>query len=619
MLAELQPESTLSHQAWETLASARLAELLTHEQLESLLGPLRKLLRQYRHRATGVDRRGAKAEFADAMLLQRGVDLLASKQIRSLVAAACHVESPAQWRPGKSSAIAFAQATGFPPELAGAPNGGRLRNFEYLEPRFRLNPLLPFQREVKRKLKETLHDVGGRANVTLPTGAGKTRVAVEAIRDWLSDRHDCLPQFAPGKTVIWLAHTEELCEQAFACFKQVWQASPSASPLHLVRFWGSYSTKLAATNFDLRHFLCNPSVLISTPQRMLNELASDGEHRLGDAFRHAVGALFIDEAHRAGAPTYKKIMSLLDTDQSPAPVIGLTATPFCKEYLDSPHAGTAELQEIFKQLIEPSITLGHNPRRALEEWGVLAKPVFESIKTNASMNLGDQDASSSLDEPAMDGFDRKLAEQADVPLRRFAIRDHLVPIARKQQHSILYFGPSVHDAECMAFLLRCEGVASAVISGKTLSSARREIIQRFKEGKIRVLCNCEVLTVGFDAPQVTHLVMARPTVSRVLYEQILGRGLRGPMFGGTKTCTIIDCEDHFAGQRPELGYEAFRRIWQCEEEAAKLADVKTLGAAFARAPSSSGKRSPRDIAKRLAYIDNLHRALSAELSDIKIS
>jgi superfamily II DNA or RNA helicase len=55
--------------------------------------------------------------------------------------------------------------------------------------------------------------------------------------------------------------------------------------------------------------------------------------------------------------------------------------------------------------------------------------------------------------------------------------------------------------------------------------------------------------------------MARPTVSRVLYEQIVGRGLRGPLFGGTAVCTVVDCHDDFRGPRPELGYEAFRRVW----------------------------------------------------------
>jgi DNA repair protein RadD len=89
------------------------------------------------------------------------------------------------------------------------------------------------------------------------------------------------------------------------------------------------------------------------------------------------------------------------------------------------------------------------------------------------------------------------------------------------------------------------------------------VVTEFKKGSIRVLCNCEVLTTGFDAPKVTHVVMARPTVSQVLYEQIVGRG---PKFGGTERCTILDCRDDFRGPRPELGYERFRKVWQAESK-----------------------------------------------------
>jgi hypothetical protein len=102
-------------------------------------------------------------------------------------------------------------------------------------------------------------------------------------------------------------------------------------------------------------------------------------------------------------------------------------------------------------------------------------------------------------------------------------------------------------------------VSREIIS--TVFLTRRRLIEKFRGGTLRVLCNCEVLTTGFDAPRVTHIVMARPTVSRVLYEQIIGRGLRGPLFGGTETCVILDCEDNFRDERPPLGYESFRSIW----------------------------------------------------------
>jgi DNA repair protein RadD len=206
--------------------------------------------------------------------------------------------------------------------------------------------------------------------------------------------------------------------------------------------------------------------------------------------------------------------------------------------------------------------LGQNPRQKLQEMCVLAKPVFETIQTPTTMRIPNMPQDNSISEEDLERIDRVMAVRADNTPRRLAILKHLRPLAKEPNHSILYFGPSVRDAECMAFLLRREEIPAAVISGNTRDVTRRQIVTEFKQRKIRVLCNCEVLTTGFDAPLVTHVVMARPTVSRVLYEQILGRGLRGPKFGGTEVCVILDCQDDFRGERPPLGYESFRKIWQ---------------------------------------------------------
>src|SRR5690606_23615620 len=146
---------------------------------------------------------------------------------------------------------------GFPPELAGIPSADKQPDFEYLEPRFNLRHLESFQTEVKDKLARVLATAGERAIMTLPTGAGKTRVAVESVREWLTERHESHPH-QDGGAVLWLAHTEELCEQAYACFKQVWEASSHVCSLHLIRFWGGYTQQLSKHQFDYHHFLKFP-------------------------------------------------------------------------------------------------------------------------------------------------------------------------------------------------------------------------------------------------------------------------------------------------------------------------------------------------------------------------
>ena len=84
---------------------------------------------------------------------------------------------------------------------------------------------------------------------------------------------------------------------------------------------------------------------------------------------------------------------------------------------------------------------------------------------------------------------------------------------------------------------------------------RREKIQGFLDNKIKVITNFNVLTTGFDAPNIEVIVIARPTFSVVLYSQMIGRGLRGPKVGGTKSVTLVNVADNFENL-PDV-YNAF--------------------------------------------------------------
>jgi superfamily II DNA or RNA helicase len=585
-------EALLLRTDLEKSAVERLTKLLTHSKLEDLLGTLLQTVRQVRLVNTGVDRRGTKSELATALVLKHGVDLFCVPNIRKAVGKAVRIASPSRWHPGKQAAIEFVASTGFPRELAGLPTEEGLPDFEYLEGRFRLRLLEPFQREVKAELGDTLQEAGRRAIVTLPTGAGKTRVAVESIRDWLTKRYDGAVQALAGGVVLWLAHTEELCEQACTCFKQVWEGSESVCPLLLIRFWGHYTQDLAKHRQTMEQILTRPGVLVSTPQRIINLLDQriEGSDAVLADLTRALGLLVIDEAHRAAAPSYQRIIGDLIPEDRPVSVVGLTATPFRMEYVgDDPEEGTRELKEIFHHLIEPRQTLGAEPRVKLQDMGVLARPELRTIKTPTTMQLPGVPAGGMLSEDELGRLDRILAVRTDNTPRRLAILKELLPLAQDPAHSILYFGPTVRDAECMAYLLRRERIPSAVVSSGTRDVTRRQIVAEFKQKRIRVLCNCEVLTTGFDAPQITHIVVARPTVSRVLYEQIVGRGLRGPKFGGTATCVIFNCEDNYTGEPPPLGYECFRQVWLGSSTARQPSNRSCAAEAFTSAPWGTEK------------------------------
>lgn len=558
------PAPTFEH-GWQQATVEHLSRLCTHVELEKLLGPsLVYTVRRARQHLTGEDRRGSKRELAAALVVQHGVDLFRAQDVRRLIGRKCHVQPPQAWHPGKGGALRFVEAVGFPDELAGLPAPDTPPDFEYLEGRVDLKPLQDFQREVQAGMVRILAQRGGRAIVTLPTGAGKTRVAVDTIRDWLTAGYVGSTNGAQ-RVVLWLAHTEELCEQALACFRQVWQASSDVCPLLLFRFWGRYTRDLVEHRENLLAMHGRPTALLSTPHRIVSliEGRADGSEAVLAELQQRTKLLVIDEAHRAAAPSYRRILESFRAAGSDAALIGLTATPFRGEYdRADPTAGTAELKRVFRDIIEPLRTLGENPRATLQERGFLATPEWDEVRTRTLLRPPPLAAGRRLSDDDIEKIDHALKIRADSGPRRLAVLDHLLPICRDPASKVLYFGPTVLDAECMAFLLRDQGVPAAFVSGRTRDVTRRRIVEEFRDGTVKVLCNCEVLTTGFDAPRVTHVVMARPTVSQVLYEQMVGRGLRGPRFGGTERCVIIDCEDNYRAVRPALGYRVFRQIWR---------------------------------------------------------
>ncbi len=549
---------------WQYEASQRLQTLLTRTVLRRLVGDFERSLRADRRAETGQDRPSHLHELADALLIAHDVDLLARKDVRDALVKALRdsgqppPDNPKRWVSGQAAARHFTTALGLPVEMAGVRIAERPSAFVTVEPPATYRPLEPYQREMSEAMYERMNDLApeNRAVISLPTGAGKTRVAVETLHRWA---HDVLEEGARERVVfVWLAHTEELCEQALECFEDVWRANPAGKELlGLVRFWGSYRHSV-----DLGDLFATPAaelpilVLVSTPQSFVNE-PREGLPSLS--------AIVIDEAHRAAAPTYRTV---IDRYGDEAAVIGLTATPFRREFdVNDSQAGTEALRHIFRHL-ELCDSLGKDALARLErlqKMGVLSRPVSKTVATNLTLNV---ETPTLFDDFSLSfNFDQELQNAADKTRRRRVVLDTVLDVLEKTPSArVLYFGPTVQDAELVAFMLRVKGKRAAAVSGSTRVSTRRAIIADFRAGRIDVLCNCEVLTTGFDAPTVSHVIMARPTVSQVLYEQMVGRGLRGPKFGGTEHCTIIDFEDRYRGPRPQLGYDAFRQVWHPHRE-----------------------------------------------------
>ena len=127
---------------------------------------------------------------------------------------------------------------------------------------------------------------------------------------------------------------------------------------------------------------------------------------------------------------------------------------------------------------------------------------------------------------------------------------------------IIFFACSVYYSKQICAFLTLLKIKAAHIDGTVSNNRRKKLINDFVKEGIQVICNYEILSTGFDAPKTDVVFISRPTFSIVLYAQMIGRGLRGPAIGGSKTCKIIDVKDNMQGYSNEdLVYDYFQEYF----------------------------------------------------------
>jgi len=102
----------------------------------------------------------------------------------------------------------------------------------------------------------------------------------------------------------------------------------------------------------------------------------------------------------------------------------------------------------------------------------------------------------------------------------------------------LLFTPTIELSHRMVEAFTGQGIQAEALSGETPADQRRGILRRLKSGTTRLVANCAVLTEGFDEPSIDCVIVARPTRSKPLYVQMIGRGTR--LFPGKDDCLILD-------------------------------------------------------------------------------
>ncbi len=383
--------------------------------------------------------------------------------------------------------------------------------------------LFPHQRKAAAGVANAIRGGRGRVVLHMPTGAGKTRTAMYVLCRVLRNMEPCV--------VVWLANSSELLDQAADAFQRAW-AHLGNRNVELLRFWGDHEPDLSSFSDGL---------VVAGLQKM-NAFKSKepiGVLRLAKS-THLV---IVDEAHQAIAPTYREVIETLSETGAHNALVGLTATPG-RSWADiSADERLADFFQHRKVILE--VEGWDDPVSYLMGDGYLARPTFHRLEVSASSELGPRlralaDAGDDYTHALLDS----LSEQVN---RNIAIIDEARRLIAAGHTRILFFGASVRHAEVMAAAFSALRIDSRVVTGKTAASARLRSIKAFRQATSRpmILCNFGVLTTGFDAPNTSAAIIARPTRSLVLFSQMVGRATRGPKAGGNETCeisTVVDID-----------------------------------------------------------------------------
>lgn len=458
------------------------------------------------------------------------------------------VAPPSTWH-GSYQTRKWVRELGFGDEWAGQKIGRRNKPTEYIEGPTKLEPLHDYQEAVSdRLLGMLIGDGPNRGIVSLPTGAGKTRVAVQTII--YAIRGGAMGESTNGFSgpILWLADGEELCEQAIDAWSYLWRAEGQQdTQLVLSRFWSNYETEEESGGVQ---------VVVATWQKISKRAVDEPDF----AWLAECPLVVIDEAHAATHSSYTKILEWTGrrSGERDKPLLGLTATPF-RGRKDSEET-LRLLRRFDDNLLDKGVFGDDIPQVRLQRDRVLARAHLE-ILHGVSIELSDHELEEFRERYWMPkNAEKRLGQSED---RTRTILDSI--LSKPDDWPIVVFAASVENAQTLATLLTLHGRAAASIDTDTSPDDRRSAVQRFKSGELRVLTNYAVLSQGFDAPMTRAVYITRPTSSEVRYQQMIGRGLRGPKNGGSEEVLIVNVLDNIVEFGDSIVYDSLTDILHAEE------------------------------------------------------
>ncbi|KAG1825879.1 P-loop containing nucleoside triphosphate hydrolase protein [Suillus subaureus] len=367
--------------------------------------------------------------------------------------------------------------------------------------------LRPYQESCLEACRNALQAGATRIGVSLPTGAGKTTVFISLLAQISPPSHS--PSTSRALIIV---NSIELARQAAA------QAAAQFPQWHVEIEQG---VKHKASG--------NADVTVATYQTLLQP------RRLAKFHPGNLKAVIVDEAHHAAAPSYRRILAHFDPAikspdvtfqppqlSRPIPIIGFSAT-------FSRHDGLA-LGSVFQQIVYHRDFL----EMIKEQW--LCDVRFTSVKANIDLRnvtvnskTGDFNATS-------------LAHIINTDTVNNLVVQAWLDRAR-QRRSTLVFCINIAHIRALTNTFKDFGVDARYLHSGTPASERHALITAFKAGKYPVLVNCAILTEGADIPNIDCVIVARPTRSRNVFAQMIGRGMRQSPLTGKVNCRIIDFVD----------------------------------------------------------------------------
>lgn len=437
---------------------------------------------------------------------------------------------------------------------------------EKVIPNGRFYELLDYQFIIKQQALTYLYSdmYLQRLLIHMPTGTGKTKTACHIITNFIN------LEIKNNGLVLWIADTKELLDQAYETFVHTWKYIGYES-INIYRCYDNYEIE----NLDITN-----GFMILGLKKLMSIKALN--KNLYDLLKENVRLIIFDEAHKIIASQTKSIIS--DMMRKPAgfhnrALVGLTATPgrttsFGRENLNlaeffDNNIISIDIKKINHICLQDQKYLNTdndlNIIKYFQDRKVLSKIKKEVLEYDRVATEEELiELQKQMKQNRYDDFSKKILEKISVNKKRNQKILEKLFLLYNQKIPTIVFACTVEHAKLLGAMLSSKNIENGVITGELSSIERRKIISRFKneEDNLNILINYGVLTTGFDATNIGCVFITRPTKSIVLYSQMIGRGLRGPMMGGNEYCLLIDLDDNLNTFDEYSAFTHFKNYWE---------------------------------------------------------